>query len=547
MPRSAMATLERARRRKSLLGRDESATRPPHPPRIRRQRDADAKRAESGKSAVLRRRLADYNLGGGEASPRAAAGVTPTVAGRAARTSPAARKKVEPTGRTPRVFGQPWTEPPPPPPTTRLPKGTARRSSTPSNRSDRALSRTAASRRDSLDTIATEETGISPRRRPTTPRKDKEKKKTPATNQDAPTEVVVDAARPPTLAEPVPFELWLDDLVRHSSNAERAVDVLKKLRKARAAPSNDIAPSDRERLVQPFRETLARLTALARRRRRRDGPRACVSAPDQLKLAALSWGRARALVAQLRVLVDALFDDAAALDASTVSPETPALADRALKHPLANLAMRLEVELGRINETSKPADDDDDGGGGGGGNTTPIGRRSRPCARASALARFPVLSTPARRPSLSSFAPSPRASRSIDDKDDDSAATVRKPASPPPTPADDAPLQEEVIREEEVPGSVDDPEVIQEEEVPGSVDPAPTDAPSEEEDSTVAPSESPAWREGYDNTYEQFFYFNDNTGESIWTKPSGPFKPYEASTSSDDDDQGDEFTAASSQ
>ena len=34
------------------------------------------------------------------------------------------------------------------------------------------------------------------------------------------------------------------------------------------------------------------------------------------------------------------------------------------------------------------------------------------------------------------------------------------------------------------------------------------------------------WREGYDETYQRMYYFNMETGDSLWHKPDAPYKPY---------------------
>ena len=47
-----------------------------------------------------------------------------------------------------------------------------------------------------------------------------------------------------------------------------------------------------------------------------------------------------------------------------------------------------------------------------------------------------------------------------------------------------------------------------------------------------APAPAPAkkakviWREGYDETYQRMYYFNMETGDSLWHKPDAPYKPY---------------------
>ena len=48
----------------------------------------------------------------------------------------------------------------------------------------------------------------------------------------------------------------------------------------------------------------------------------------------------------------------------------------------------------------------------------------------------------------------------------------------------------------------------------------------------AAPAPAPAkkakvvWREGYDETYQRMYYFNMETGDSLWHKPDAPYKPY---------------------
>ena len=54
-------------------------------------------------------------------------------------------------------------------------------------------------------------------------------------------------------------------------------------------------------------------------------------------------------------------------------------------------------------------------------------------------------------------------------------------------------------------------------------------------DASSASDESFVWREGYDENHKRLYYFNTETGESRWTPPEDPFRPYDPDRSSSSD------------
>lgn len=410
MPRSAMATLERVRRT-SLRSESEVASSRLQSDgatdaaamRCRRQREADTKRCDYGKTILVQRRLDKRNMGGDVSSSNTLEPTNSLLTSSSKRRTKdeqmramdalmrecakSPRAKVEPARAAPRVFGQPWSEPPPPP-RTKLPSGNPGASAGLEAASRRRSTSLAGSDARSTRRSDTSSPSKGAHHRFRKRLASKLRENTMAARHgrdDGPPRNVLDASAPPLPAPPLAFDKWLQELLRYSTHAENAIAVLEKLHKVRGSRDpNELrasAPADRE-LVQPFRETLARLTGLATSSPPESALEAIVSAPQQLKLAATSWNKARHLVVRLRGLVEPILNDensprrrrpsaAAARRAASHTVPCPADDDNddltttlasldassaaTGRHPLANFAQRLEFELVRIKV--EPSDD----------------------------------------------------------------------------------------------------------------------------------------------------------------------------------------------
>ena len=73
---------------------------------------------------------------------------------------------------------------------------------------------------------------------------------------------------------------------------------------------------------------------------------------------------------------------------------------------------------------------------------------------------------------------------------------------------------------------------------PASAATTPEEKPADDAsaaDASSASDESFVWREGYDENHKRLYYFNTETGESRWTPPEDPFRPYDPDRSSSSD------------
>ena len=104
-------------------------------------------------------------------------------------------------------------------------------------------------------------------------------------------------------------------------------------------------------------------------------------------------------------------------------------------------------------------------------------------------------------------APSPKASADLAGAFDAPAAVAEAPAASPAVPSR-ATSATSAARHDAAFGSPRSPRAA-----------APAPAPAK-------PKQKVIWREGYDETYQRMYYFNMETGDSLWHKPDAPYKPY---------------------
>lgn len=575
LPRSARGKMERSRRSPRPETEDENRGTLRLTDSARSQRDADARRYDFGKSLVSGRRAEERNLGGEpllDARTSSILGSTKSVPSSSSRRrtrdeqtkamealmrdcANKPRAKVEPKGPTPRVFGQPWTEPPPP---------LAKKSKPPPPASP-GESETSSPMRKNQSAHYHFRKHLS-----STLRKDP----TEEPNRE------LFAARAPHGT----FEEWLGDLVRQSNHAEKAVDILEKLHKVRGGDQSynsktsvASAPADLE-LIQPFRETLAKLERLANTSPPESTLEALISAPQQLKLAATTWNRARSLVSRLKELIDPLVREAE--DDEATVPQTIATSVDAAQgnfeggaYPLADFATRLQAVLGRLPKSApKPSSDEEE-------DTRPRvnSQISELSTNTSPRPHRVSAAEPSRSSGISlqerydqqqrqQQARMEIARKDFDDPLADQTASKahahhaysadEKRSEPDPIVLADEILPPVVSRKglssvekaspsvaeesSQAAESEEDEEVQQEEPVSLKLrrrlqmrQLEQLDADEEEDDEKT--TASPAWREGYDEKWKKMYYFNDETGESSWVKPAAPYKSYDADESDDDE------------